>query len=36
LANWGLHLPEVKKELVKGREKRVDEMLFQAHMVINA
>jgi hypothetical protein len=36
LANWGLHLPEVKKELVKGRERRVDEMLFQAHMVINA
>lgn len=36
LANWGLHLPEVKKELVKGRERKVDEMLFQAHMVINA
>jgi hypothetical protein len=36
LGNWGLHLPEVKKELVKGRERKVDEMLFQAHMVINA
>jgi len=36
LANWGLHLPDIKKELVKGRERRVDEMLFQAHMVINA
>ncbi|KAA8898256.1 hypothetical protein FN846DRAFT_751940, partial [Sphaerosporella brunnea] len=36
IANWGLHLPEAKKELVKGRERRVDEMLFQAHMVINA
>ncbi|KAI5787293.1 hypothetical protein EDC01DRAFT_181902 [Geopyxis carbonaria] len=35
LANWGLHLPRVKKELVGG-DRRVDEMLFQAHMVINA
>ncbi|KAL7271926.1 hypothetical protein RUND412_005288 [Rhizina undulata] len=35
LVNWGLHLPECKKELV-GKDRRVDEMLFQAHMVINA
>ncbi|RPA99568.1 hypothetical protein L873DRAFT_1789511 [Choiromyces venosus 120613-1] len=35
LVNWGLHLPDVKKELV-GKDRRVDEMLFQAHMVINA
>lgn len=35
LVNWGLHLPDCKKELV-GPDRRVDEMLFQAHMVINA
>lgn len=35
LVNWGLHLPESKKELV-GQDRRVDEMLFQAHMVVNA
>lgn len=35
LVNWGLHLPDKKKELVN-KERRVDEMLFQAHMVINA
>ncbi|PWW72308.1 hypothetical protein C7212DRAFT_354685 [Tuber magnatum] len=35
LVNWGLHLPDCKKELV-GKDCRVDEMLFQAHMVINA
>ncbi|KAI5796685.1 hypothetical protein FPQ18DRAFT_255787 [Pyronema domesticum] len=36
LANWGLHLPDAKKELVNGGARRVDEMLFQAHMVYNA
>jgi hypothetical protein len=35
LVNWGLHLPDCKKQLV-GEDRRVDEMLFQAHMVINA
>lgn len=35
LVNWGLHLPDSKKELVGG-DRRIDEMLFQAHMVINA
>jgi len=35
LVNWGLHLPDSKKELV-GKDGRIDEMLFQAHMVINA
>lgn len=35
LVNWGLHLPECKKELV-GEDRRVDEILFQAHMVVNA
>ena len=35
LVNWGLHLPDSKKELV-GRDMKVDEMLFQAHMIINA
>lgn len=35
LVNWGLHLPDSKKELV-GKDRRIDEMLFQAHMVINA
>lgn len=44
LANWGLHLPDVKKELMKPAAAAspgpggggVDEMLFQAHMVINS
>lgn len=36
LVNWGLHLPEAKKELVDGKDRKVDEMLFQAHMVVNA
>ena len=40
IANWGLHLPPAKKELLlppaAGRTDRVDEMLFQAHMVIHA
>lgn len=35
IVNWGLHLPDEKKELVN-KDRRVDEMLFQAHMVINA
>ncbi|KAI5841976.1 hypothetical protein DFP73DRAFT_528391 [Morchella snyderi] len=35
LVNWGLHLPSCKKELV-GNDRRVDEMLFQAHMVVHA
>ncbi|KAK6521255.1 hypothetical protein TWF506_001479 [Arthrobotrys conoides] len=35
LVNWMLHLPAGKKELVD-KDGRVDEMLFQAHMVINA
>jgi hypothetical protein len=35
LVNWGLHLPECKKELI-GEDRKVDEMLFQAHMVIYA
>lgn len=35
LVNWGLYLPESKKELV-GRDMKVDEMLFQAHMIVNA
>lgn len=35
LVNWGLHLPECKKELI-GEDRRVDEMLFQAHMVVYA
>src|SRR5690606_29876917 len=35
LTNWFLHLPEPKKELVQA-DGKVDEMLFQAHMVIQA
>ncbi|KAF3919005.1 hypothetical protein ABW20_dc0110496 [Dactylellina cionopaga] len=35
LVNWMLHLPANKKELVD-KDGKVDEMLFQAHMVINA
>ncbi|KAF3915913.1 hypothetical protein AA313_de0204455 [Arthrobotrys entomopaga] len=35
LVNWMLHLPGNKKELVD-KDGKVDEMLFQAHMVINA
>jgi hypothetical protein len=35
LINWGLNLPKEKSELL-GPEGKVDEMLFQAHMVINA
>jgi hypothetical protein len=36
LANWGLHLPSVKKELITTKDPHGDEMMFQAHMVINA
>ncbi|TGZ77021.1 hypothetical protein EX30DRAFT_352195 [Ascodesmis nigricans] len=38
LVNWGLHLPAEKRELVRDTAKGggVDEMLFQAHMVVNA
>lgn len=35
LVNWALHLPDEKKELV-GKDRKVDEMLFQAHMIVNA
>ena len=35
LVNWMLHLPSAKKDLVD-KDGKVDEMLFQAHMVINA
>lgn len=35
IVNWFLHLPEAKKELV-GKDGKVDEMLFQAHMIIHA
>src|SRR5690606_32511625 len=35
LVNWALHLPEAKKELV-GKDRKIDEMLFQAHMVVYA
>lgn len=35
LVNWALHLPEEKKELV-GKDRKVDEMLFQAHMIVYA
>ena len=35
LVNWALHLPEDKKELV-GKDRKVDEMLFQAHMIVYA
>jgi len=31
LVNWALHLPDEKKELV-GKDREVDEMLFQAHI----
>lgn len=34
LANWHLHLPACKKEIL-GKGLEVDEILFQAHMVIN-
>jgi len=35
LVTWMLHLPASKKELVD-KNGKVDEMLFQAHMIINA
>ncbi|KAF8444351.1 hypothetical protein BDZ91DRAFT_156825 [Kalaharituber pfeilii] len=35
LVNWALHLPDEKKELV-GKDRKVDEMLFQAHMIVYA
>ncbi|KAI5800163.1 hypothetical protein DFH27DRAFT_623391 [Peziza echinospora] len=35
LVNWALHLPDDKKELV-GKDRKVDEMLFQAHMIVYA
>ena len=34
LTNWHLHLPACKKEIL-GKGLEVDEILFQAHMVIN-
>ncbi|OCK84861.1 hypothetical protein K432DRAFT_389178 [Lepidopterella palustris CBS 459.81] len=34
LVNWSLHLPPSKREIVSG-DGRVDEILFQAHMVIS-
>lgn len=35
IGNWFLHLPDEKKEIV-GKDGKLDEMLFQAHMVIHA
>ena len=34
LTNWHLHLPACKKEIL-GKGLEVDEILFQAHMIIN-
>ncbi len=35
LANWGLHLPDCKKKIIN-RDGKVDEVLFEAHMIISA
>ncbi|KAF2666834.1 hypothetical protein BT63DRAFT_457791 [Microthyrium microscopicum] len=35
LANWALHLPDCKKKIIN-REAMVDEVLFEAHMIIAA
>lgn len=35
LLNWKLHLPVSKRELTK-ENGQVDDVLFQAHMVVNA
>jgi hypothetical protein len=35
LANWALHLPDCKKNIIK-RDGKVDEVLFEAHMIISA
>lgn len=35
LTSWILHLPPSKREVLD-HEGRVDEMLFQAHMIISA
>lgn len=35
LTNWKLHLPVSKKELIR-ENGLVDQILFQAHMVVNA
>ena len=34
LVNWSAHLPECKKEMVN-KSRSMDEMIFQAHMLIN-
>ena len=35
LVNWRLHLPENKRDFIN-REGKLDEMLFQAHMITEA
>ena len=35
LSNWRLHLPETKKHALQ-RDGKLDEMMFQAHMMMNA
>ena len=35
LNNWVLHLPEGKKDPIDA-DGRIDEMMFQAHMIISA
>lgn len=35
LVNWRLHLPDTKKDFING-EGQLDEMMFQAHMIIEA
>jgi hypothetical protein len=35
LVNWRLHLPDTKKDFINN-EGRLDEMLFQAHMITEA
>lgn len=35
LVNWRLHLPDTKKDFINS-EGQLDEMMFQAHMIIEA
>jgi hypothetical protein len=35
LVNWRLHLPENKKKFIN-KEGKLDEMIFQAHMITEA
>lgn len=35
LVNWKMHLPETKKTFITN-DRKVDEMLFQAHMIVEA